>query len=137
MLKEYDRVMEVMLPTLGEERQQSYSIFLPVSPKSGRVLQAPVVQTNVDAGTIVYRDEDGALVETPVTGGKVKLQWKADWAGRWFALGVDYEMYGKDLIQSAELSAKDASAPSLAEARESGLLPVLGETLGYRKKLRP
>ncbi len=106
MLQHYDEVQAIMLPTLGEERQQTYSIFLPVSPKTGRVLQVPVVQTNVDAGTIVYRDEDGALVETPVTGGKVKLQWKADWAGRWFALGVDYEMYGKDLIQSAELSAK-------------------------------
>ena len=64
----------------------TYSIFLPISPKTGRVLQVPVIQTNVDAGTIVYRDEDGALVETPVTGGNVKLQWKADWAGRWFAL---------------------------------------------------
>src|SRR5215468_8858395 len=96
----------VMLPTLGEERQQTYSIFLPISRKTGRVLQVPVVKTDVDAGTIVYRDEDGALVETPVTGGNVKLQWKADWAGRWFALEVDYEMYGKDLISSAELSAK-------------------------------
>ena len=65
-----------------------------------------MVKTDVDAGTIVYRDEDGTLVETPVTGGNVKLQWKADWAGRWFALDVDYEMYGKDLIPSAELSAK-------------------------------
>ena len=65
-----------------------------------------MVKTDADAGTIVYRDEDGSLVETPVTGGNVKLQWKADWAGRWFALDVDYEMYGKDLIPSAELSAK-------------------------------
>ena len=79
---------------------------MPSSPKTGRVLQVPVIQTNVDAGTIVYRDEDGTTVETPVTGGNVKLQWKADWAGRWFALDVDYEMYGKDLIPSAELSAK-------------------------------
>ncbi len=106
MLNHYDEIQAVMLPTLGEERQQSYSIFLPVCRKTGRVLQAPVVKTDADAGTIVYRDEDGALVETPVTGGHVKLQWKADWAGRWFALGVDYEMYGKDLIPSAELSAK-------------------------------
>ncbi|HTE38734.1 MAG TPA: lysine--tRNA ligase, partial [Reyranella sp.] len=105
MLRHYDEVQAVMLPTLGEERQQSYSIFLPISPKTGRVLQVPIIQTNVDAGTIVYRDEDGTLVETPVTGGNVKLQWKADWAGRWFALGVDYEMYGKDLIPSARLSA--------------------------------
>ena len=106
MLRHYDEVQAVMLPTLGAERQATYSIFLPISPKTGRVLQVPVIQTDVDAGTIVYRDEDGTLTETPVTGGNVKLQWKADWAGRWFALGVDYEMYGKDLIQSAELSAK-------------------------------
>src|SRR5260370_15065574 len=106
MLQHYDEVQAIMLPTLGEERQQSYSIFLPISPKTGRVLYVPVVKTDAKAGTIVYRDEDGALVETPVTGGKVKLQWKADWAGRWFALDVDYEMYGKDLIPSADLSAK-------------------------------
>src|SRR5260221_1721440 len=106
MLRHYDEVQAIMLPTLGEERQQSYSIFLPISPKTGRVLYVPVVKTDPDAGTIVYRDEDGALVETPVTGGKVKLQSKADWAGRWFALDVDYEMYGKDLIPTAELSAK-------------------------------
>ena len=106
MLRHYDEVQAIMLPTLGEERRATYSIFLPISPKTGRVLQVPVVETDVDAGTIVYRDEDGSLVETPVTGGNVKLQWKADWAGRWLALDVDYEMYGKDLIPSAELSAK-------------------------------
>jgi len=106
VLKHYDAIMQVMLPTLGEERQATYSPFLPISPKTGAVLQVPVVKTDAAAGTIVYRDEDGSLVETPVTGGKVKLQWKADWAGRWYALGVDYEMYGKDLISSAELSAK-------------------------------
>jgi lysyl-tRNA synthetase class 1 len=106
MLQHYDEVQAVMLPTLGEERQQTYSVFLPISPKTGRVLQVPVVKIDAQAGTIVYRDEDGTLVETPVTGGNVKLQWKADWAGRWFALDVDYEMYGKDLIPSAELSAK-------------------------------
>ena len=106
MLRHYDEIQAVMLPTLGEERQQTYSIFLPICRKTGRVLQAPVVKTDADAGTIVYRDADGTLIETPVTGGNVKLQWKADWAGRWYALGVDYEMYGKDLIPSAELSAK-------------------------------
>ena len=106
MLRHYDEVQAVMLPTLGEERRATYSIFLPISPKTGRVLQVPVIKTDADAGTIVYRDEDGSMVETPVTGGNVKLQWKADWAGRWFALGVDYEMYGKDLIPSAELSAR-------------------------------
>jgi lysyl-tRNA synthetase class 1 len=106
MLQHYDEVQAIMLPTLGEERRATYSIFLPISPKTGRVLQVPVIKTDANAGTIVYRDEDGTLVETPVTGGNVKLQWKADWAGRWFALDVDYEMYGKDLIPSAELSAK-------------------------------
>jgi lysyl-tRNA synthetase, class I len=106
MLRHYEEVQAVVRPTLGEERSATYSIFMPISPKSGRVLQAPVIKTDADAGTIVYRDEDGSAVETPVTGGKVKLQWKADWAGRWFALDVDYEMYGKDLIPSAELSAR-------------------------------
>jgi lysyl-tRNA synthetase class 1 len=106
MLQHYDEVQAVMLPTLGEERQATYSIFLPISPTTGRVLQVPILKADASAGTIVYRDEHGSLVETPVTGGNVKLQWKADWAGRWFALDVDYEMYGKDLISSAELSAK-------------------------------
>ena len=106
ILQRYDEVQAVMLPTLGAERRATYSVFLPISPKTGRVLQVPIVETDASAGTIVYRDEDGSLVETPVTGGNVKLQWKADWAGRWFALDVDYEMYGKDLIPSAELSAR-------------------------------
>jgi lysyl-tRNA synthetase class 1 len=77
-----------------------------VCAKTGRVLQVPVVERNVDAGTIVYRDEDGSLVETPVTGGRCKLQWKADWAMRWYALAVDYEMSGKDLIDSVKLSSR-------------------------------
>jgi lysyl-tRNA synthetase class 1 len=106
VLAHYDAVMEVMLPTLGEERQQTYSPFLPISPKTGQVLQVPVVDRNVAAGTIVYRDTDGSLVETPVTGGRVKLQWKADWAMRWYVLGVDYEMSGKDLISSYELASR-------------------------------
>jgi lysyl-tRNA synthetase class 1 len=106
MLRHYDEVQAIMLPTLGEERRATYSIFLPISPRSGRVLQVPLIKTDPDAGTIVYRDEDGSTVETPVTGGNVKLQWKADWAGRWFALDVDYEMYGKDLIPTAELSTR-------------------------------
>ena len=106
MLRHYAELQAIMLPTLGEERRATYSIFLPISPKTGRVLQVPLIKTDADAGTIVYRDEDGTIVETPVTGGNVKLQWKADWAGRWFALDVDYEMYGKDLIPTAELSAR-------------------------------
>lgn len=104
VLRHYDEVINVILPTLGEERRQTYSPFLPICPKTGKVLQVPVVERDVEAGTIVYRDEDGSLVETPVTGGHCKLQWKCDWAMRWFALGVDYEMSGKDLIPSVELS---------------------------------
>jgi lysyl-tRNA synthetase class 1 len=77
-----------------------------VCKKTGRVLQVPIIERDVDAGTIVYEDEDGAKVETPVTGGHCKLQWKADWAMRWTALDVDYEMSGKDLIDSVRLSGK-------------------------------
>ncbi len=106
ILRHYDEVMAVMLPTLGAERQATYSPFLPVSPSTGRVLQVPMLERNVDAGTIVFQDEDGKKVELPVTGGHVKLQWKPDWGMRWFGLGVDYEMYGKDLIPSAELAGK-------------------------------
>lgn len=106
ILRHYDEVMAVMLPTLGAERQATYSPFLPVSPSTGRVLQVPMLERNVDAGTIVFEDEDGRKVELPVTGGHVKLQWKPDWGMRWFGLGVDYEMYGKDLIPSAELAGK-------------------------------
>jgi lysyl-tRNA synthetase class 1 len=108
MLRVYDEVMAIMLPSLGEERQQSYSPFLPVSPKSGAVLQVPILERNVDAGTVVFRDPDNgdALTEVPVTGGSVKCQWKADWAMRWAALGIDYEMSGKDLIDSVKLSTR-------------------------------
>ena len=106
MLEVYDQVMEIMLPTLGEERRRTYSPFLPVCPETGHVLQVPVVETNPEAGTIVYRRADGKKVETPVTGGRCKLQWKADWAMRWHACKVDYEMSGKDLIPSVELSSK-------------------------------
>jgi lysyl-tRNA synthetase class 1 len=112
MLAAYDAVMAIMLPSLGEERQQSYSPFLPVSPTTGAVLQVPIVERRVEAGTIVFRDPDNAdkLTEVPVTGGHVKCQWKADWALRWAALGVDYEMSGKDLIDSVRLSARICKA---------------------------
>ena len=107
MLAAYDEVMAIMLPSLREERQQSYSPFLPVSPTTGAVLQVPILERNVDTGTIVYRDPDtSALIELPVTGGRVKCQWKADWALRWAALGIDYEMSGKDLIDSVKLSSQ-------------------------------
>jgi len=106
VLRNYDDVMSIMLPSLGEERQQTYSPFLPVCGKTGRVLQVPVLKTDPDAGTITYRDENGEEIETPVTGGKCKLQWKPDWAMRWYALDVDYEMSGKDLIDSVHLSGR-------------------------------
>lgn len=102
----YDEVIEVILPTLGAERRATYSPFLPVCAKTGRVLQVPVIARDLTAGTIVYEDETGELVETPVTGGHCKLQWKADWAMRWYALAVDYEMAGKDLIDSVTLSSR-------------------------------
>jgi lysyl-tRNA synthetase class 1 len=108
-LRHYDEIVAVILPTLGPERRATYSPFLPVSAKTGGVLQAPVVARDVDAGTIVYLDEDGSQIETPVTGGRCKLQWKADWAMRWVALGVDYEMAGKDLIDSVRLSSRICS----------------------------
>ncbi len=107
MLEVYDAVMDVILPTLGPERRATYSPFLPVCPRTGKVLQVPMVERHPDRGTVVYVDpETGENVETKVTGGAVKCQWKADWAMRWTALGVDYEMAGKDLIDSVNLSSK-------------------------------
>ena len=92
----YQKIMDIMLPSLGEERQATYSCFLPISPKTGRVLYVPMKDVNAKAGTITYTDEDGDDVTLPVTGGNVKLQWKPDFGARWAALGVDFEMYGKD-----------------------------------------
>jgi lysyl-tRNA synthetase, class I len=92
----YDDIMKVMLASLREERQQSYSCFLPISPKSGRVLYVPIKAVDAAAGTVTFDDEDGEEAVLPVTGGHVKLQWKPDFGARWAALGVDFEMYGKD-----------------------------------------
>jgi lysyl-tRNA synthetase class 1 len=97
--------MGVMLPTLREERRQTYSPVLPVSPSSGRVLQVPVEVVDPESGTIAFTDEEGR-VEQSALGGQAKLQWKVDWAARWVALGVDYEMAGKDLIDSVVQSGK-------------------------------
>jgi lysyl-tRNA synthetase class 1 len=94
--EKYDAIMKVMLPTLGEERQATYSPFLPISPKTGRVLYVPMKAVDAEAGTITFDDEDGTETTLPVTGGKVKLQWKPDFGMRWAALGVDFEMFGKD-----------------------------------------
>lgn len=95
-LEKYDALMAVMLPTLGEERRATYSPFLPISPKSGRVLYVPMKSHDAKAGTITFDDEDGFETTLTVTGGKVKLQWKPDFGARWAALGVDFEMFGKD-----------------------------------------
>ncbi len=110
VLRHYDAVMKIMLPTLGEERRATYSPFLPVCPRTRNVLQVTMESIDPEAGTITYRDpETGDLVTTGVTGGQVKLQWKPDWGMRWAALGVDYEMSGKDLIDSVKLSTKICS----------------------------
>jgi lysyl-tRNA synthetase, class I len=107
MLAVFDTVLDIILPTLGPERRASYSPFLPISAVTGKVLQVPTLERDVGSGSIVYRDPDaGRNVTTSVTGGRVKCQWKADWALRWTALGVDYEMCGKDLIDSVSLSSK-------------------------------
>jgi lysyl-tRNA synthetase class 1 len=92
----YDDIMKVMLPTLGPERQATYSPFLPISPKTGRVLYVPMKHVDPEAGTITFDDEEGEETTLPVTGGAVKLQWKPDFGMRWAALGVDFEMFGKD-----------------------------------------
>ena len=105
-LERFDKLMEIMLPTLGVERQSTYSPFLPISPKTGHVLQVPTLERNIKKGTIIYCEPDGEKIEVPVTGGHVKMQWKPDWALRWAALGVDYEMSGKDLIDSVTQATK-------------------------------
>ena len=111
VLARFDAVMEIMLPSLREERAATYSPFLPVSPRSGEVLQVPIVAHDAKAGTISYDDpQTGERTTTEVTGGRCKLQWKPDWAMRWVALGIDYEMSGKDLIDSAKLSGDIARA---------------------------
>ncbi len=107
VLRNYDAVTNVVLPTLGPERRATYSPFLPVCPRTGHVLQVPIVDRDVEAGTVSYDDpETGERMTTRVTGGACKLQWKCDWAMRWYALGVDYEMAGKDLIDSVKLSSQ-------------------------------
>ncbi|ALK10992.1 lysine--tRNA ligase [Blastochloris viridis] len=105
VLERFDQVMAIMLPSLRQERAQSYSPFLPICPRTKVVLQVPIVARDVNAGTISYDDPETAeRVTLPVTGGHCKLQWKPDWAMRWTAFGIDYEMAGKDLIDSVKLS---------------------------------
>jgi len=131
MLEQFDKIMEIMLPTLGEERRATYSPFLPVSPKTGHVLQVPTLERNVEKGTIVYAEPDGERVEVPVTGGNVKVQWKPDWAMRWYALGVDYEMSGKDLIDSVTQASKICRALGRA-APETLTYELFNDELGQK-----
>lgn len=102
VLERHQQIVDIIVPTLGAERAATYSPFLPVCPSTGHVLQVPVVATNVDAATLTY-EHNGKKVETSVLDGHCKLQWKADWAMRWAHFGVDYEMSGKDLIDSVLL----------------------------------
>ena len=109
VLRNYQAIMDVMLPTLGAERRQTYSPVLPVSRATGKVLQVPIEVVDPEAGTIAYVEpETGERVEQSILSGGAKLQWKVDWAMRWVALGVDYEMSGKDLIDSVIQSSKIA-----------------------------
>ena len=105
ILKNYDNIMQIILPTLGKERQKTYSPFLPICPDTGTVLEIPVIEINKDKSKIIF-DNNGQKLESSILDGNCKLQWKVDWAMRWYALDVDFEMYGKDLIESAILSTK-------------------------------
>jgi lysyl-tRNA synthetase class 1 len=104
--EKYQDIMDVMLPTLGGERQETYSPFLPISPTSGRVLYVPMKKVDAKAGTVTFEDEGGKDATVPVTGGHVKLQWKPDFGMRWAALGVDFEMFGKDHQANAPIYSK-------------------------------
>ena len=105
VLEKYEQIREIVLPTLGKERQKTYSPFLPVCSETGKVLEVPIVEIKKNEGKIIYQNGD-KKTEIEVTNGKCKLQWKVDWAMRWYALDVDFEMYGKDLTESAILSNK-------------------------------
>jgi len=105
VLEKYEQIMEIIMPTLGKERQKTYSPFLPICNETGKVLEVPIIEFNKNEGKIIYKN-NGKDIETEITNGKCKLQWKVDWAMRWYTFDVDYEMYGKDLIESAILSSK-------------------------------
>jgi lysyl-tRNA synthetase class 1 len=119
ILRKYQAIMDIMLPTLGKERQATYSPVLPISPKSGIVLQVPVEVVDAETGMVAFVDE-GERIEQSIFGGQAKLQWKVDWAMRWVALGVDYEMCGKDLTDSVTQSGKIAQI--LGGRRPEGLI---------------
>ena len=104
--EKYQDIMDVMLPTLGAERQATYSPFLPISPSTGRVLYVPMKQVDARTGEITFNDDDGTEITLPVTGGNVKMQWKPDFGMRWAALGIDFEMFGKDHQANAVIYSK-------------------------------
>ena len=105
ILENYEGIMNIIIPTLGKERQQTYSPFLPICPETGHVLEIPVTEIDKENSKIIF-DNKGKKLEVSILDGNCKLQWKVDWAMRWYALDVDFEMYGKDLIESAILSTK-------------------------------
>ncbi len=105
ILDNYEGIMNIILPTLGKERQKTYSPFLPICPETGQVLEIPVKEIDHSKSKIIF-DNNGKDLESSILDGNCKLQWKVDWAMRWYALDVDFEMYGKDLIESAILSTK-------------------------------
>ena len=105
ILKNYKNIMNIIIPTLGKERQKTYSPFLPICPDSGKVLEIPILEIDEKNSKIIF-DNSGKKLEKSILDGNCKLQWKVDWAMRWYAIDVDFEMYGKDLIESAILSTK-------------------------------
>ena len=105
ILENYQGIMDIIIPTLGKERQKTYSPFLPICPETGIVLEIPVLEILKNKSKIIF-DNNGKKLESSILDGNCKLQWKVDWAMRWYALDVDFEMYGKDLIESAILSSK-------------------------------
>ncbi len=105
ILKKYNEIMNIIIPTLGKERQKTYSPFLPICPETGIVLEIPIIEIDEKKSKIIF-DNKGEKIEKSILDGNCKLQWKVDWAMRWYALDVDFEMYGKDLIESAILSTK-------------------------------
>ena len=105
ILKNYKNIMNIIIPTIGKERQKTYSPFLPICPDSGKVLEIPILEIDEKNSKIIF-DNNGKKLEKSILDGNCKLQWKVDWAMRWYAIDVDFEMYGKDLIESAILSTK-------------------------------
>ena len=105
VLEKYDEVMNIILPTLRSERRKTYCPFLPICPDTGKVLEIPLLEMNKKKGIIIF-DNNGKKLEAPIINGSCKLQWKVDWAMRWFTFDVDFEMYGKDLTESAIISSQ-------------------------------